>query len=76
MNTQLRPKVYTLNMLRDEARALVEKRIVDRQQPIHALCRFVPADGWKCIEIALEEDNFLMRDHIIDLLAQETWEED
>ena len=76
MITQLRPKVYTLDVLRDEARALVDKHIIDRQQPIHALCRFVPEEGWKCIEIALEENEFLLRDHIIDLLAQETWEED
>ena len=76
MSTQLRPRGYTLDRLRDEARALVDKRMVDRQQPIYALCRFVSADGWKCVEVALEKDDFLMRDHIIDLLAQETWTED
>jgi len=76
MAAQLRPKVYTLDMLRDEARALVDKHIVDRQQPIYALCRFVSKNGWKCIKSELEEDEFLMRDRIIDLLAKETWKED
>ena len=76
MIAQLRPRVYTLDMLRDEARALVDKRFVDRQQPIHALCRFVPEEGWKCVEVALEADEFLLRDRIVDLLAQETWEND
>ena len=63
-------------MLRDEARALVDQRVVDRQQPIHTLCRFVPEAGWKCIKVALEADEFLLRDHIVDLLAKETWEDD
>lgn len=76
MSTQLRSRGYTLDMLRDEARALVDKRMVNRQQPIRALCRFVSEEGWKCVEVALERDDFLMRDRIIDLLAQETWTED
>ena len=76
MATQLRPSVYNLDMLRDEARALVDKHVVDRQQPIHALCRFVPEEGWQCIEVALEEEEFLLRDRIIDLLANENWEDD
>ncbi|MGC1216751.1 MAG: DUF4327 family protein [Phormidesmis sp.] len=76
MAAQLRPRVYTLDMLRDTARALVDKHVVDRQQLIHVLCRFVSKSGWKCIEFELEEDEFLMRDRIIDLLAKETWEED
>ncbi|MGB3668495.1 MAG: DUF4327 family protein [Phormidesmis sp.] len=76
MAAQLRLRVYTLNMLRDTARALVDKHVVDRQQLIHVLCRFVSKSGWKRIEVELEEDEFLMRDRIIDLLAKETWEED
>lgn len=76
MTTQLRQRLYTLDMLRDEARALVDLRAVNRQQPIHALCRFVPEEGWQCIEAALEESGFLLRDRIIDLLAQESWETD
>lgn len=76
MATQLRPSVYNLDMLRDEARALVDQHVVDRQQPIHALCRFVPEEGWQCIEVALEEEEFLLRDRIIDLLANENWEDD
>ena len=78
MTPQLRSRgyTYTLDMLRDEARALVDQRIINRQQPIYALCRFVSKDRWKCVEMALEADEFLMRDRIIDLLAQETWIED
>ncbi len=76
MAARSRPSVYTLDMLRGEARALIDKRVVDRQQPIYALCQFVPKDGWKCIEVALEEEELLIRDRIIDLLAKETWEED
>lgn len=76
MVTTVQKKVYTLDMLRDEARALVEKGLVDRQQPIYALCRYVPGREWECFEVQLEENEFLLRDHIIDLLSHERWEED
>lgn len=76
MAAQLRPKVYNLDMLRDEARALIDKHMVDRQQPIHALCRFIPEEGWQCMELALAENEFLLRDRIIDLIGDEVWKED
>lgn len=76
MATQLKRRTYTLEMLRDEARELVDKGLIDRQQPIHALCRFVPQEGWKCVELELELNEYLLRDHIIDLLAKEDWSND
>lgn len=63
-------------MLRDEARELVYKRAVDRQQPIYVLCRHVPEHEWKCFELELADNEFLQRDRIIDLLSQERWDED
>ncbi|MEO0538950.1 MAG: DUF4327 family protein [Cyanobacteria bacterium P01_A01_bin.123] len=76
MVTTLQKKIYTLEMLRDEARELVYQGVVDRQQPIYTLCRYIPEREWVCIEIDLAENEFLLRDRIIDLLGQERWEED
>ena len=76
MATSLKRKVYTLDMLRDEARELVDRGMVNRQQPIYTLCRYVPGREWECFEIELEKNEFLQRDRIIDLLSKECWETD
>jgi hypothetical protein len=67
---------YTLEMLRDEARQLVESGILSYQQPIFNLCSYIPAREWPYLEQALERHDFLLRDRIIDLLSNETWTED
>ena len=76
MAASLKRKIYTLDMLRDEARELVERGMVNRQQPIYTLCRYVPGREWECFEIELEKNDFLQRDRIIDLLSKERWEAD
>lgn len=76
MTTITYKSIYNLDMLRDEARELVRQGRVDRQEPIYALCRYISDREWKCIEINLADNEFLMRDHIIDLLNRERWEED
>ncbi len=75
MATSLQQKL-TLDMLRDEAQNLVNQRIVSRQQPIYVLCRYIPEREWECFEVDLEENEFLLRDPIIDLLSKEEWPED
>jgi hypothetical protein len=67
---------YTLEVIRDEARYLVKHGDVDRQQPIYALCHFIPSREWIRIEAELERHEFLLRDRIIDLLAREEWQDD
>ncbi|PPS42234.1 DUF4327 family protein [Chroococcidiopsis sp. TS-821] len=67
---------YDIAAIKDEARQLVEKGLVDRQQPIYALCKYIPGRDWVCVELELEENDFLLRDRIIDLLSKEKWEED
>lgn len=69
--TTLQKKIYTLDTLRDEVRALVDKGIVNRQQPIYTLCCYIPGREWECFEVELEENEFLQRDHIVDLLSKE-----
>lgn len=67
---------YSLNLIQDEARQLVQKGVVSRQQPIYTLCQFIPPREWVCIESELEECDFLLRDRIGDLIGREEWDND
>ena len=67
---------YSLDVIRDEARQLVEKGLVCHQQPIYTLCQYIPASEWLEVERELELNEFLLRDPIIDLLGKEEWEDD
>jgi len=70
------PVQYSIDVIQDEARQLVEKGVVSRQQPIYVLCQYIPAREWVCVECELERCNFLLRDRIGDLMGQEAWEND
>ena len=70
------PVYYSIDVIQDEARHLVEKGIVSRQQPIYVLCQYIPAREWVCIECELERCNFLLRDRIADLMGSEEWDND
>jgi hypothetical protein len=67
---------YSLDIIQDEARQLVQKGLVSRQQPIYILCQYIPAREWACIENELERCDFLLRDRIADLLGHEEWDND
>ena len=67
---------YSLEVIRDEVRQLVQKGVVSRNQKIFNLCQYIPAREWYYIEMALEQDNFLLRDRISDLLGREEWHND
>ena len=67
---------YDLEVLREEARQLVKKGKIQRNEPIYALCKFIPGRDWICVELELEENDFLLRDRIIDLLGSEEWDSD
>ncbi|NET58449.1 MAG: DUF4327 family protein [Symploca sp. SIO2E6] len=67
---------YSIDVLQEEARQLVEKGIVSRQQPIYVLCQYIPARDWVCVEFELEEGDFLLRDRIADLVGFEEWDND
>jgi hypothetical protein len=67
---------YSLDIIQDEARELVRKGLISRQQPIYILCQFIPPREWACIESELERCNFLLRDRIGDLMGREEWEND
>jgi hypothetical protein len=67
---------YSLDAIRDEARNLVEKGVVSRQQPIYALCKYIPAREWVWVECELERKDYLLRDPIGDLVSCESWDND
>lgn len=67
---------YTIDMLRDEARQLVEGGMVSRQQPIFTICGFIAAREWPFIESELAENDYLLRDRISDLINHEIWRSD
>ena len=67
---------YTIDMIKDEARHLVETGTVCRNQPIYVLCQYIPAREWVCVECELERCDYLLRDNIGDLIPCERWESD
>lgn len=67
---------YSLKVIQDEARQLVHKGVVSRQQPIYSLCQYIPAREWVCVECELEKCDFLLRDRIADLIGREEWDND
>jgi hypothetical protein len=74
--TPLSSSGYDINMLKDEARLLVERGTVSRHQPIYVLCQYIPAREWVCVECELERNDYLLRDQIGDLMSCEYWEND
>lgn len=72
----LKSLYYTIDLIRDEARQLVQKGTVDRHQPIYTLCRHIPAREWIYVESELESSGFLLRDRIVDLMGREDWDND
>lgn len=69
-------KNYSLNIIQDEVRQLVERGTISRQQHIYTLCEYIPAREWVCVEDELERCDFLLRDRIADLIGAEAWDND
>ncbi len=67
---------YSIEVIRDEARQLVQQGLVGRHQPIYTLCRHIPAREWAVVEVELESSGFLLRDCVADLMGREDWEND
>ena len=67
---------FSLDIIQDEARHLVQEGLVSRQQPIYTLCQFIPPREWTCVECELEKCDFLLRDRIGDLIGYESWDND
>ncbi|MGI0485538.1 DUF4327 family protein [Pantanalinema rosaneae CENA516] len=70
------PLRYSLSIIQDEARYLLQQGIVSRRQPIYTLGKYIPAREWSTMEHALAEHEFLLRDRIGDLVPSEEWSND
>lgn len=66
----------SIDAIAEEARQLVYRGLVSRQQPIYVLCEYLPAREWLNIENELERYGYLLRDRIIDLIGSERWDKD
>ena len=67
---------YSIELIRCEARGLVQSGFINRQQPIYSLCQFIPPREWCYMEHELEQHQFLLRDRIGDLVGREDWDND
>ena len=72
----VRSLTYTIDIIKDEIKALVERGSISRQQPIYSLAKYIPAREWLRVEKELEKRDYLLRDSIADLLGQERWDND
>ncbi|AFZ36321.1 hypothetical protein Sta7437_2797 [Stanieria cyanosphaera PCC 7437] len=70
------PFRYSIETIKDEVRQLVERGIIKKNQPLYALCQYLPAREWLGIESELERCDYLLRDRISDLLSTERWDND
>jgi hypothetical protein len=67
---------YDIEMIKEEASQLVKKGMVNLQQPIYTLFQYIPNREWDYFEHELENNEYLLRDRIIDLIGCEVWQED
>lgn len=67
---------YSIDMIRDEVRQLLDRGFISRHQPIYVLCQYIPPREWLCVECELEKCDYLLRDQIGDLVASENWDND
>ena len=67
---------YSLDIIKDEARQLIETGTISRQQSIYSLCKYIPAREWVMVECQLERNDYLLRDPIGDLVSDDRWDND
>jgi hypothetical protein len=67
---------YSVDVIKEEVSYLLNRGIISRQQRIYILLEHFPARDWNVVESELEENGYLLRDRIGDLLACEQWAND
>lgn len=67
---------YSMPMLQEEARYLVGRGFVSRQQPIYTILSHIPVREWPQVERELEAHSYLLRERIGDLVGREDWSDD
>ncbi len=69
-------KRYSIVAIREEAVNLVQIGAIALDRPLRILFEYLPAQQWNVIEHELERHDYLLRDHIIDLVGKISWESD
>jgi hypothetical protein len=69
-------KRYSIATIREEACNLVEVGAITLDQPLRILFEYLPAKEWGMIECELERYDYLLRDRIIDLVGEISWDSD
>jgi Domain of unknown function (DUF4327) len=69
-------KRYSISALREEAISLLEIGVIALDQPLRILFEYLPAKEWNRIECELEQYDYLLRDRIIDLVGEISWDSD
>ena len=64
---------YSMSAFQDEVRALVTKGLVGRQSQIYSLARYFEDVEWRQVERILSSHEYLLRDHVCDLIGRESW---
>lgn len=67
---------YSLEVIQEEVRYLVQQGRVSRHQHIYTLWEYFPACEWDALASELEQGGFLLRDRISDLVPREEWSND
>jgi len=67
---------YSLDVIKEDVSYLVNRGVISRQQRIYILLEHFPARDWNIVESELEENGYLLRDRIGDLLPCEKWTND
>jgi hypothetical protein len=67
---------YSLADFQDEVRALVARGLLGRQQRIYELRGHFDDRAWQNVEQILSLHEYLLKDHITDLVGKECWTSD
>ena len=67
---------YNFDLIVEEVKALLEKGVINRFQPLYILANYIPSREWLTVELELEEKGYLLRHQIKDILSQQTWDND
>jgi hypothetical protein len=67
---------YSITDFQDEVRALVSRGLVGRQQRIYELSRHFGDREWHDVERLLDENDYLLKGHVVDLVGKESWTND
>lgn len=67
---------YNFELIVDEVRALLDKGAINRLQPLYTLANYIPSREWLAVEMELEDNGYLLRHRIGDILTKQKWDND